>query len=90
MPNALLAPREICDILKPYHSEATHRDVFPTMYSTLVSDALVDRVLSQYDIPAVTRCHFWHRGLSDVYWSIRWGRTTSCGWRIATGAAWRM
>lgn len=48
-------------------SEATDRDVFPTMYSTLVSDALVDRVLSQYDIPTVTRCHFWHRGLSDVY-----------------------
>jgi len=41
--------------------------VFPTLYSTLVSDALVDRVLCQYDIPPVTRCHFWHRGLSDVY-----------------------
>ena len=42
-------------------------DVFPTLYSTLVSEALVDRVLTQYDIPQVTRCHFWHRGLSDVY-----------------------
>jgi len=56
-------------VTSPSHatSKATDRDVFPTLYSTLVSDALVDRVLSQYDIPAVTRCHFWHRGLSDVY-----------------------
>jgi Ser/Thr protein kinase RdoA (MazF antagonist) len=56
-------------VTSPSHatSQATDRDVFPTLYSTLVSEALVDRVLSQYDIPKITRCHFWHRGLSDVY-----------------------
>jgi len=42
-------------------------EVFPTLYSTLVSEALVDRVLTRYPLDTPLRCHFWHRGLSDVY-----------------------
>jgi Ser/Thr protein kinase RdoA (MazF antagonist) len=41
--------------------------VFPVIYSTLTSEALVSRVLPCYEIGAVTRCQFWNRGLSDVY-----------------------
>ena len=42
-------------------------DVFPAIYSTLASDALVSRVLSHYEIGVVSGCQFWHRGLSDIY-----------------------
>ncbi len=42
-------------------------DVFPVIYSTLASKALVSRVLSCYKIGLVKRCQFWNRGLSDVY-----------------------
>ncbi len=42
-------------------------DVFPVIYSTLTSEALVSRVLPCYKIGSVTRCQFWNRGLSDVY-----------------------
>jgi Ser/Thr protein kinase RdoA (MazF antagonist) len=41
--------------------------VFPVIYSTLAPQALIDRVLSQYELEAVSQCLLWHRGLSDVY-----------------------
>ena len=44
----------------------TH-EVFPVIYSTLASEALVSRLLPHYEIGVVARCEFWHRGLSDVY-----------------------
>jgi Ser/Thr protein kinase RdoA (MazF antagonist) len=44
----------------------TH-EVFPVIYSTLASEALVSILLPHYEIGVVTRCEFWHRGLSDVY-----------------------
>ncbi|GAB4524429.1 MAG: hypothetical protein Tsb0014_02900 [Pleurocapsa sp.] len=42
-------------------------DVFPAIYSTLSPQALVDDVLSQYQLETIKRCLFWHRGLSDIY-----------------------
>ena len=42
-------------------------DTFPTVYSTLSSEALVAKVLSNYAIDTVARCQFWNLGLSDVY-----------------------
>lgn len=42
-------------------------DSFPTIYSTLSSEALVERVLPYYKIDKVISCQFWNRGLSDVY-----------------------
>jgi Ser/Thr protein kinase RdoA (MazF antagonist) len=39
----------------------------PVLYSTLDPSAIVSKVLSCYDIGAVTVCEFWCRGLSDVY-----------------------
>ena len=42
-------------------------DLFPVIYSTLTTSALVSRVLPSYQIDSVTRCQFWNRGLSDVY-----------------------
>ncbi len=43
------------------------RDTFPVIYSTLAPQALVNDVLSQYNLGAVTKCLLWHRGLSDIY-----------------------
>ncbi len=43
------------------------RDTFPVIYSTLAPQALVNSVLSQYNLDAVTKCLLWHRGLSDIY-----------------------
>lgn len=42
-------------------------NVFPVTYSTLDSSALINRVLTQYEIETVENCQFWNRGLSDVY-----------------------
>jgi Ser/Thr protein kinase RdoA (MazF antagonist) len=42
-------------------------NVFPVLYSTLSSEALVTRVLPKYDIGRVKSCQFWNRGLSDIY-----------------------
>jgi Ser/Thr protein kinase RdoA (MazF antagonist) len=42
-------------------------DVFPVICSTLASQALITRVLTQYEIGQVRNCQFWNRGLSDVY-----------------------
>jgi Ser/Thr protein kinase RdoA (MazF antagonist) len=42
-------------------------DTFPTVYSILSSDALVIKVLSNYEIGSVTKCQLWNRGLSDIY-----------------------
>jgi len=42
-------------------------EVFPVLYSTLTSKALVSKVLPCYEIGSVVRCQFWNRGLSDVY-----------------------
>ena len=41
--------------------------MFPVIYSTLASDALVKQVLTHYEISSTTNCQFWYRGLSDVY-----------------------
>lgn len=41
--------------------------MFPVIYSTLASQALVSQVLSQYKIKIPTSCQLWNRGLSDVY-----------------------
>ncbi len=43
------------------------QDAFPTVYSTLSSEALRLQVLPQYGVGAVEGIYFWHRGLSDVY-----------------------
>ncbi|MEB3291555.1 MAG: phosphotransferase [Synechococcales bacterium] len=43
-------------------------ELFPVHYSTLAIAALVEQVLTQYDLPVVTQCQFWKRGMSDVYW----------------------
>ena len=43
------------------------RATFPTIYSSLSPQALISEVLSSYDIDRVVSCHFWNRGLSDVY-----------------------
>jgi Ser/Thr protein kinase RdoA (MazF antagonist) len=42
-------------------------DLFPVVYSTLSGEALVDRVLSQYELDEVLGCRLWNRGLSDIY-----------------------
>ena len=41
--------------------------VFPAIYSTLSPQALVDGVLSRYELGKIERCLFWNRGLSDIY-----------------------
>lgn len=48
-------------------ADAMASGIFPTIYSSLSPQALVSQVLSRYDIDDVRSCHFWHRGLSDVY-----------------------
>ena len=41
---------------------------FPTVYSTLSADAIALEVALRYNVGDIVHCHFWHRGLSDVYW----------------------
>jgi len=41
--------------------------VFPVVYSTFASQALIEWILPLYGIEQVASCQFWHRGLSDVY-----------------------
>ena len=41
--------------------------VFPAIYSTLSPQALIEGVLVEYEIGAIVKCLFWHRGLSDIY-----------------------
>lgn len=41
--------------------------VFPAIYSTLSPEALVEGVLTEYELGAIKQCVFWHRGLSDIY-----------------------
>ena len=43
------------------------QDAFPTVYSTLSSEALRIQVLPQFGLGGIQGVHFWHRGLSDVY-----------------------
>jgi Ser/Thr protein kinase RdoA (MazF antagonist) len=43
------------------------RETFPVLYSTLSAEALIQRVLPQYDLGLVKSCQFWNRGLSDIY-----------------------
>ncbi|MGA0198330.1 MAG: phosphotransferase [Prochlorotrichaceae cyanobacterium] len=43
------------------------RDTFPVLYSTLSAQALIDRVLSEYDLGLIKSCQFWNRGISDIY-----------------------
>ncbi|ACK69445.1 aminoglycoside phosphotransferase [Gloeothece citriformis PCC 7424] len=42
-------------------------EVFPVLSSLLAPEALSNLVLCHYDIDIPTSCHFWHRGLSDIY-----------------------
>jgi Ser/Thr protein kinase RdoA (MazF antagonist) len=42
-------------------------DIFPVVYSTLGKDALITRILGQYNLNRITNLQLWHRGLSDVY-----------------------
>jgi Ser/Thr protein kinase RdoA (MazF antagonist) len=48
-------------------SVSIHNVMFPVVYSTLSIEALVERVLSQYELFSILSCQFWNRGLSDVY-----------------------
>jgi Ser/Thr protein kinase RdoA (MazF antagonist) len=41
--------------------------LFPITYSTLAPQALVDRILSRYEVGKIVSCVFWMRGLSDIY-----------------------
>lgn len=43
------------------------RDLFPAVYSTLSPQALIERVLSHYDLGSIESCILWNRGLSDIY-----------------------
>lgn len=43
------------------------QDVFPVIYSTLASKAIISNVLPHYKLGMASSCQFWHRGLSDVY-----------------------
>ena len=42
-------------------------DVFPAVYSTLAPQALIEGVLTEYELGEINQCLFWHRGLSDIY-----------------------
>ncbi|MGF1542739.1 MAG: phosphotransferase [Pleurocapsa sp.] len=42
-------------------------DVFPAIYSTLSPKALIEGVLTQYQLGDISQCLFWNRGLSDIY-----------------------
>lgn len=42
-------------------------DVFPAIYSTLSPQALIEGVLTEYELGTINQCLFWHRGLSDIY-----------------------
>jgi Ser/Thr protein kinase RdoA (MazF antagonist) len=41
--------------------------VFPAIYSTLSPQALIEGVLTEYELETINQCLFWHRGLSDIY-----------------------
>jgi Ser/Thr protein kinase RdoA (MazF antagonist) len=41
--------------------------VFPAIYSTLSPKALIEGVLTRYELEAINQCLFWYRGLSDIY-----------------------
>ena len=41
--------------------------VFPAIYSTLSPQALIDGVISRYELGKIEKCLFWNRGLSDIY-----------------------
>lgn len=41
--------------------------LFPVIYSTLCSQALITLVQQEYELPEIEACQFWNRGLSDVY-----------------------
>ncbi len=41
--------------------------IFPAIYSTLSPQALIEGVLTEYELGAINQCLFWHRGLSDIY-----------------------
>lgn len=41
--------------------------VFPAIYSTLSPEALIEGVLTRYELGTIDQCLFWNRGLSDIY-----------------------
>jgi Ser/Thr protein kinase RdoA (MazF antagonist) len=40
---------------------------FPVTYSTLACEALQRQIMPLFGVGPVVQCHFWNRGLSDVY-----------------------
>ncbi|HEY9828564.1 MAG TPA: phosphotransferase [Stenomitos sp.] len=62
---------------------------FPVTYSTLACEALRHHVLSLFAISPVVSCHFWNRGLSDIYLVETFGakyvlRISHAHWRTKT------
>jgi Ser/Thr protein kinase RdoA (MazF antagonist) len=41
--------------------------MFPVSYSTLACEALQRQIMPLFGVGPVVQCHFWNRGLSDVY-----------------------
>jgi Ser/Thr protein kinase RdoA (MazF antagonist) len=41
--------------------------IFPVTYSTLAAEALQHHILPLFTREPVVHCHFWNRGLSDIY-----------------------
>ncbi|WP_404787754.1 phosphotransferase [Altericista sp. CCNU0014] len=41
--------------------------IFPVTYSTLACEALQRQILPLFGVGPVVQCHFWNRGLSDIY-----------------------
>lgn len=42
-------------------------ELFPVICSTIASETIVSRILPHYEIEMPCSCHFWNRGLSDIY-----------------------
>jgi Ser/Thr protein kinase RdoA (MazF antagonist) len=61
--------------------------MFPVTDSNLRADALVEQVLSQYELGAVRRCRLHHRGLNDTY-KVEYGQDRTYFLRIYR-ADWR-
>lgn len=62
MPAVALSPQ-----YSPQYVRSMPDQLFPITYSTLAPQALVDRILSRYEVGKVISCVFWMRGLSDIY-----------------------
>jgi Ser/Thr protein kinase RdoA (MazF antagonist) len=66
--------------------EGRSQQVFPVIYSTLCSQALITLVQQEYEIQEIEACEFWNRGLSDIYLittstALYILRISHCHWR---------